>query len=508
MMTTAFASGMLASAVLSAGDDLSKALEEMARLREQNAQIAAQNAELASKVARLEEHAASDGSWLTEQRAAEIRAVVTDVLQDAATRTNLAADAATAGWDKSKGFFLASADGNFSMSIKGDAQFRWNYNHRNIPTATAAAGSPAGGTAEDTYGFEWRRMRIAFAGNVIDPTWTYEVKFANNRNATGTNTGYLDDAWIQKSFDGGFTLKMGQFKAPFMREELTSTTGQLTVERSLVNEIFSVSKSQGVSFGWSDETVRVETFYGDSLRANATSPTNGAGAASGVPSGQNVSFSNNATDYAFAGRFEFKPTGDWKQFKDAQSYRGEATGMLFGVAGYVEQVLPNSFGAVTPDLVWSATADATIDFGGASLLVYGVYRDVTLQGDVAVRGGGTDDTLEQWGALVQGGVFVTDDVELFSRYEVGNSDTDKYRTGATALLASGEEDSIVTTGFNWWPAGSKQKYIKFTADFGYAFDPLIDFNTTGAGWLIDYTGSGSTSSDGQWLVRSQIQIIF
>ena len=40
------------------------------------------------------------------------------------------------------------------------------------------------------------------------------------------------------------------------------------------------------------------------------------------------------------------------------------------------------------------------------------YHEVTLADAQAVRGGGTDDTLEQWGALAQLGVFVADDVEL------------------------------------------------------------------------------------------------
>lgn len=510
MMTIALASGLLASAIASTAndDDLSRALDELARLREQNDRIAATNADLAAKVERLEQVASDRGAWLTDERADEIRAIVSDALADSATRSSLAADGSTAGWDKSKGFFIASADGNYLLNIRGDAQFRWVYDHRDIGSAPAAVGSVAAGTNDDTYGFEWRRMRITFAGNVVDPSWTYEFKFANNRNATGGNTGYLDDAWIQKSFDGGYALRMGQFKAPFLREEGTSTIGQLAVERSMVNEVFSVSRSQGIVFGWTGDTARVEGYYGDALRANAAVPTNTAATATGIASGQNVSFGSNTTDYAFSARAEFKPTGEWKQFKDAQSYRGEASGMLFGVAGFVEQMLPASLGSVLPDVIWALTADATVDFGGASVLAYGVYRNVTLQDPLAVRDGGTNDELDQWGALVQAGVFMTDDVEAYARYEVGNTDTDQFRTNATATLANAEDDSILTVGVNWWPEGVKQKYLKLTADIGYAFTPIIDFSGSGAGWLPDYTDSGGVSSEGQWVFRTQLQIIF
>ena len=168
MMTAVLASGLVAESVLGAQDDMSRVLDELARLRAQNEQIAAENAALSEKVTRLEQHASEKGVWLTDERAREIRAVVTDVLADSAARTNLAGDAATAGWDKSKGFFLSSADGNYLMVIRGDAQFRWNFNHRDIGSAAAAAGSVTANTNGDTYGFEWRRARIAFAGNVVD----------------------------------------------------------------------------------------------------------------------------------------------------------------------------------------------------------------------------------------------------------------------------------------------------------------------------------------------------
>ena len=499
-------SSLACVAAAAVDDDLARAIEEMARLRAQNERIAAANAELAAKVERLERHAAEDGSWLTEARAQEIRAVVTDVLADAAVRDSLAADGSTAGWDKSKGFFLASGDGNFTLGIRGDAQFRWNYNHRDIGSAVAAAGSTAAGTADDTSGFEWRRVRLTFAGNVIDPSWTYDFKLANNRAATANNTTYIDDAYVQKAFDDGATFKVGQFKLPFLREDQVSSTGQTAVERSLVNEVYSISRSQGLSLGWSDKTLRFEVFYGDALRANATAPTTGAGAAGGVATGQNTGFSVNATDYAVAGRFEFKSAGEWKQFKDLQSYRGDELGVLFGVAAYAEAVSTPS--AASPESIWSVTADASVEFGGASILVYGVYREVTLASAQAVRGGGSDDALEQWGALAQAGVFVTDDVEVFARYELGNTDTDKFRTAASALSATGEDNSIATVGLNWWPAGSKVKYVKFTADVGFAFDPLVDFNGTGAGYLPDYTESGGETNDGQWLARTQLQFLF
>ena len=97
MMTAVLASGLVAESVLGAQDDMSRVLDELARLRAQNERIVAENAALSDKVTRLEQHASEKGVWLTDERAREIRAVVTDVLADSAARANLAGDAATAG---------------------------------------------------------------------------------------------------------------------------------------------------------------------------------------------------------------------------------------------------------------------------------------------------------------------------------------------------------------------------------------------------------------------------
>ena len=493
------------------GADLGRALAEIEALRSQNEALAA-------KVERLEERVAADGEWLTEQRAQEIRAIVGDVLGDASSRASLAADGATAGYDASKGAFLASADGSFRLGVKGDMQIRWAYNSRDIGAATAAQGSPANTAADDSWGFEMRRARVAFFGHVIDPSWAYELRLAFNRTATASSNAALEDAFVEKDLGGGLSLRAGQFKAPFLREELVPSTAQMAVERSTVNDLFSPSRAQGIRLTWQEGDIRIEGFFGDALRANGTGPYSittagvgplNAGGAAGVAPAQNTGFNLNQSSYAFAGRVEWKPLGEWRQFRDMRSLRGEQAGVLLGLGGYAQQVdaVAGANGA-SPDVLWSVTADASIDFGGANLMVYGVYRSVSLHAAQPVRGGGSDDSLDQWGAVVQGGVFVTDDVELFARYEIGDSDTDRYRTQATALAASGADLAFATVGVNWWPAGSGNTRIKWTTDVGYGFESLVDFSPSGADILPDYTSAGGATSDGQWIVRSQLQFMF
>ncbi|MBI1303851.1 MAG: hypothetical protein GC172_08700 [Phycisphaera sp.] len=493
------------------GADLRRALAEIESLR-------VQNDALAAKVDRLEERVAADGEWLTERRAQEIRAIVGDVLGDASSRASLAADGATAGYDASKGAFVASADGSFRLGLKGDMQIRWAYSGRDIGTAAAAQGSPASTASDDSWGFELRRSRLALFGHVIDPSWSYELRLAFNRTATGSSNAAMEEAYFEKDFGGGVSLRAGQFKAPFLREELVPSTAQMAVERSAVNDLFSPSRAQGVRLAWEEQDFRIEGFFGDALRANGTGPYSittagigplNAGAALGVASSQNTGFNLNQSSYAFAARAEWKPLGEWRQFRDMRSLRGEEAGVLLGLGGYAQQVdAVTATDGASPDVLWSMTADASIDLGGANILVYGVYRSVSLHAAQPVRGGGSDDSLDQWGAVVQGGVFVTDDVELFARYEIGDSDTDRYRTQATALAASGGDLSLATVGVNWWPAGSRNTRIKWTTDVSYGFESLVDFSPSGADILPDYTASGGATSDGQWIVRSQLQFMF
>jgi hypothetical protein len=517
MHTPAIATGITLAVALampalgqSANDDAIKQIDE---LRQQNAQLAA-------KIAKLEQVASDDGAWLTDERAAQIRSLVSDVLADSDTRASLQADGATAGWNK--GFFLASPDNSYRLNIKGQIQFRWAFNDRSIPSGPLASGS-AGGPGEN-WGFENRRTKLTFSGHIIDPSLTYEIKTVFNRQSITVSStlpagssvslgnsdvnSSIEDIWIQKAFDGGFAVRAGQFKSPFLREELVSSSSQLAVERSLVNDVFSTKFSQGVQVEWEQETFRLQGFYGDGLRANRVNPVTNAGLAGSYGGSFNTDYTTNRTNYAFAGRAEAKLAGNWRQFRDLTSYRGEEFGLLLGIGGMAQSLRPTPTSALSAKNMWGVTGDITVDFGGANLFAYGVYRNVDLAGSPAVRGGGTDSSLNQWGAVVQGGFFVLDSLELYGRYELGNLDTDQYRTTANSLQADLEASSIATIGFNFYPMGSSNKDIKLTTDFGYAFDPIGDFASGGADWASDATPANGVTEDGQFVIRSQIQLLF
>ena len=485
---------------------------------QQIAELRAANAALAAKVTRLEQ-AAGNENWLTEERANEIRAIVGDVLADAQSRDSLQSSGMTGGWNKDQGgFFLASPSGDFKLNIKGQVQVRWAYNQRDNEGLGATA------SKESAWGFENRRTKLTFTGFVLDPSWTYEVKPVFNRApgsvtgggatfSSGNITGSVEDIWVQKDYGNGMMWRVGQFKTPLLREELVSSSSQLAAERSLVNDVFTTKFAQGLQFefgGRAGDQWRALAYYGDGMRANATSvPTSATGTAGGYAGSYTTGFNSNLTDYAFAGRVEYLGQGQWKSMRDLNSYIGDEKAWMIGFGAMTQALRPTNEGPVTAstvDSMWGLTVDATYHLGGATLFAYGVYRQVQLTGDVATRGGGSDDSMDQWGAVVQAGYFLNPTVELFARYELGDTDTDKFRVAEPGVEL--ESDSIATVGFNYFFGGTKD--VKWTTDLGYAFSPIGDFNSSGADWLGDGSSTAGTgfTNDGQWVIRTQMQLLF
>jgi len=487
-------------------------------LARQLAELRRMNEALAAKVERLERNQAAEGTWLTEARAAEIRGLVQDTLADAGTRASMADDGATAGWDR--GFFLASADGSFRLMIGGQIQARWAYGHRETSANLEPGPDWAGLGAENNWGWEIRRAQIAFTGHIIDPSWTYEFQPTFNRNGRGGG-GTIQNMFIRKTEDflgGTVSVRAGQFKPPYNREENISSQRQLAVERTIVSETFTPKFSQGIELVQTWSALRLSGFYGDRMRADHTIPTDGLFEAANIPDSMNTSaFAVPQVDYALAGRVDVKLAGSWKQSDDLNSYPDTDLGLTLGAAVMAQNYrgIPaeERFGGVTyfnPSSMWGLTADAKFDLGGFNVFSSAFYRNVRLAEAQTVRGGGTGDEMDQWGFTIQGGIFVTDTLQPFVRWEVGSLDTDQFRTLDDAALAvTGQQVSIVTAGVNWMIEGSRNRNLALTADFGYAFVPIVDFAQNGAQWQAELLPEpGDNYASGQMVARVQLKLIF
>ena len=462
----------------------------------------AQGTDAMSEIAQLKAEVATLKSqngdkWLTEERAAEIKSLVKDVLADSETRTSLQGSGATSGYNN--GFFISSADGNFklNLSLLAQARFTWNYQ----PGENISPDSN-NGTGDDvsTWAFENRRTQMAFSGNVVDPSWTYMARL-NYGSAIDPYTPISDevvlqDAWVNKDFGNGVGLKVGQFKSPFMAESLRNDGAQLTAERSVVDYIFSGGYTQGIMLNYTQDMFRAMGSYNNGPRAqNGTWST-----------GSNNSIS-------LSGRAEFKAMGSWAQFDNETSLKSDESGLVIGAAiqyynnrgtsvegQYNPSVASIIYGDTTGLTTTGAvdwTADATFKSGGMNLSAAFVGSNASY----ANNGTASNESFSSYGMVVQGGYRFTDSLEAFGRWEWMNIENGAATPGGFPASAT-DVNNILTFGVNVY-AGTN---MKWTTQFGISLSDIgsttADLN--GAGWNPD----ANTSNNDQMNVISQLQIMF
>ena len=475
-------------------------------LRTELAELRAQNDALEARVD------AQDEEWLNENRAAEVRGIVQDVLADSQTRTSLQDNKMMAGYKAGKGFFLSNQDGSFTMRIKGQVQVRWVMNRTKQSVVNAGLNPPQDNSPKTNWGFQVRRAKVKFQGNVIDPTWQYQVNGAFD----GGGTFDFEEVMITKDMENGFSLTFGQFKTPFTREELVSSSQQLAVERSIVNEFFNADRMLGVDVMYKTDNWSAEVAYGNGART-AVYP---AGAT------RYTDAFTSPTRWSFAGRFQYKISGDWSDFDSFTSAPGDEQAIMIGVAALGQQYNANAnlataingsqiapiinqiLGAVNANAnldgsnVYGITADASAKFGGLSLFASFTWMHYKLEGR-ALGNSYSSSSVNPWGFVVQGGYSFTDQWEVFGRFGWANantSDVDLTINGATGGIPTPEAKlSLLTVGVNYFINSN----VKFTADWGINFnnDLFLFDDEQRTGW------TDSASSD-QWVLRAQLQLLF
>ena len=445
--------------------------------------------------------AEQNSDWLTEQRAELVRGLVADVLADADTRSTLQGSNVTSGYDK--GFFIGSTDGNWKLKINYQLQVRWSFNDA--------------GDQGNAYGFEVRRNKLKLSGNVVDPSWGYKLSIVTNRQTvqfSGTNQNanvFLEDAYISKKMDNGWYFKIGQMKAPFLREELVSSSQQLAVDRSMVNNAFTWTYTQGALLGWNNDSLRIEGMYNEG-------PNNINSQASTEPGKQGLT-----------GRVDLLlgEEADWGMFKgfNAKNTNGRVGFMLGAAVGWFNgrgsaNVQEYGNGDVNRSTAW--TVDGSVAGDGWTVFTYFAWADGKHSGLRTRANPNAREKQDSWGWVVQGGFLAGDDIELFARYELGDIKGSASETFGGASVPGGtmpprgenKDLSAMTLGMNWFINSN----VKFTMDWGYAFNPVqdggteptsADYTSSGTGWRADRLNGAQTKlEDGQWLLRAQMQLTF
>lgn len=488
-----FSRPLFAAAVLAAGPALAAdgnvdVNAELATLKKQFAEQQALIEQQQKQLNQLQKPSADQK--LDAQRAKEIRELVDDVLRDAEQRNSLNAGGPIAGFDR--GFFIATPDGNNTLRFNATAQVRYVATHRNDNFSQGVRTVVPGGvppapvvrtttTTNDDFesGFQLRRLQLNFQGNVISPEWIY--RFRLSADAEG-GTFRPDYAYIGYVIDGNSDIIVGQFKAPFLREELVGSARQLAVERSFTADYFTADYVQGVQYNWWQDRLQLTGALHDGSYSWRTD------------------FDADRTNLAAAARAEYILVGDVslirdknrRQISDFTSWVGELPAVVLGAA--VDYEWGESSGTVTQ------TSPATATIAGPSPNIFKYTADISIEGGgwnafVAFIGQAIDDNEQsaivsgvdvlqnasQYGLVAQAGAFVIPDkLEPFVRFEWINFDNYYYRndggtiqtwvTGAaTPPFIPADELRIVTTGANYYFA---KHNAKLTADVQYILDAV------------------------------------
>ncbi|GIW43263.1 MAG: hypothetical protein KatS3mg077_0545 [Candidatus Binatia bacterium] len=107
------------------------------------------------------------------------------------------------GYKPRKGFSISTADGNNSLTLGGRVQLRYTGADKEDD--------------DDESTFRVRRMRIWTEGHVYNPNWRYGFQgdFAGSFS--------LRDVYVQSTHRPQARVKLGQYKIPHNRRQMTSS---------------------------------------------------------------------------------------------------------------------------------------------------------------------------------------------------------------------------------------------------------------------------------------------
>ena len=441
-------------------------------------------AALQSRLDQVEKKTADQAAAEARARAADADAIVDKVLRDANSRSQfLQQEGFTAGYTSGK-FILQSADGRFVLNPNIGFQFRGVANSRD--------GVKNGGSDDTQSGFEVRRLKLAFDGNMFSPDVTYRFQWNTNRK---TGSLELDEGWVRYQFhDTPFAIRAGSMGNTWDHETEVSYKRQLAVERSLLHELITSGGVggedyvQGVQFLYErekDDPIRAFVMLHDGFNSRNTNFQDGGGGGAPVLGLKSV-------DWAVSGRVEYKVDGNWGDYRQYTALNNKKDLLVVG-AGFDYEDADNLNALFhTVDVQWDPQAVQGLSLYAAYVGLYRDFRNVA-------AGAGVDNTPYDWGFVVQAGYLLNDQWEVFARYDYTDLDA-RAPAGAGTLGAGARmEDKVheITVGANYYLYGHN---AKFTLDATYLPNGS-PFNLDSAGIL------SQPASKDQFVLRGQFQLL-
>lgn len=400
------------------------------------------------------------------------RAYASEIRSDAQTRSS----------------FLGSNSGA-NLNVEVMTQFRYMYNSRDEITAGAL------GDDDTTIGFDTPRTQLRLSGAVegTDISGLVVIDFGAAENGTAQGTANLLVAQAAWTLDDNWTLLFGQWHNPVLGSENFAPEHTLAADKSFTNEFFNVGYTQGVALAYGSDNFKFVGALADGAEyvTNFGTVSNSAFNAAGE------------NDFGITGRVDWLVEGTWDQFADATSWRGSNYGVKIGAGahwqtqGDTNPSVPAGAPAGYEDrAVTFWTVDAQVEGDGWNFFAEYVGHKVDTQAT-------TDVDFTNHGFIVQGGMFFTDQVEGFARYDVIQLDD--------ILVAASTDDlyQTVTVGMNYYFVPESHA-AKFTLDAAFALDESTNMDAIFGGvGSNDPSATGLLGlSDSEFVLRAQMTLVF
>jgi hypothetical protein len=290
---------------------------------------------LKTRIAELESK--QQENWLTQERTAQIRSIVEDVLKDSKTRGQFA-DGPDIGYKD--GFFIQTPDHNYKLVVGGYVQIRYEFSQANATNGRSITRGVGNNTITipdpgNSSGVDIRRARISFSGNALTPDLTYKLE-GDFYGATG-GALTVTDAYVAYRFNDQVRIKAGSFKVPFAKAELVSDPYGSFAERAEELAPFDPVRALGVSV------------YGDLIPNRLSYEVNvndGGKNSNTLRQNDTVGLTPNLDNrMAFYARMQWAGSGkisDFAEESDTRKENREFVWMLGGAAGYDSQNASNN----------------------------------------------------------------------------------------------------------------------------------------------------------------------
>jgi len=189
-------------------------------------------------------------------------------------------------WGYDKGFFFRTSQ--FELKISTRSQFRYAYTMYDEGSAT-----------DDNGAFSIPRARLRLDGFAFHPWLRYKVQYdfmgqSDAGASPSRRNPDLRDLYFDITRNPLASVRMGQFKAPFGIQELTSSGDQQFVDRSIASDLFAPSRQQGAML-WGSGFEKTFGYEAGVFNGN----------------GRNRNENDN-TGYMYAARVHWDPNGEYK----------------------------------------------------------------------------------------------------------------------------------------------------------------------------------------------------